>query len=56
MSDRKESSYKKKKHFVYSETYRQWKDEARKNGSCGDKARKLACVHAKQFRYSKEGC
>jgi hypothetical protein len=56
VSERKESSYKRKKPFVYSETYRHWKDEVRKNGACGDKARALSCSHAKTFRYTLEGC
>jgi hypothetical protein len=56
VSNKKESSYKRKKPFVYSETYRQWKAEAIKNGTCGSKARQLSCSHAKTFRYTLEGC
>lgn len=53
---KKESSYKKKKPFVYSEAYRHWRDEVRKNGACSDKAKALACSHAERFGYTVKGC
>lgn len=52
------SSYgaKGKKPRKYSPAYQLWKEEAKKNGAGTERARALACAHAKQFGYTQEGC
>lgn len=50
------SRYSLKKPFIYSPTYKHWRDVVKAHGADNAEAVRLACDHSRQFAIPNERC